>query len=215
MLYYFAKYASKIWVRVFFRKLYLSNHDSINDDKPIIFAVNHPTAFLDPVLIGALFKPIVHFIVRGDVFIGKVVRAILAGLKMYPIFRFRDGYSNLKNNQATMDLCYKMLNEGKNILILAEGQTKHEKRLRPIQKGTARMAFGAIEEYGELDILIIPVGVNYTDSNRFRSEVMIELGDTISIKDLMPVYRENPRKAIKQLTDAIEVGMRRTCDPYC
>ena len=209
MLYYITKYTSRIGFRVFFRKIYFSNRETIQNDKPIIFTVNHPTAFLDPVLVGTFLGPIVHFIVRGDVFNSNIVRAILASLKMYPIFRFRDGYSNLKNNQATMDLCYKILSEGKNILILAEGDTKHEKRLRSIQKGTARMAFGAIEEYGDMDILVVPIGVNYTDSTRFRSEVMIEVGESIPLSKYLPVYRENPRKAIKQLTDAVEVGMRK------
>ncbi len=209
MLYYIEKYLSKIGFRVFFRKIYFSNQESIQNDKPIIFVVNHPTAFLDPVLIAVFLGPIVHFIVRGDVFNSKFVRAILASLKMYPIFRFRDGFSNLKNNQATMDLCYKFLSQSKNILILAEGETKHEKRLRPIQKGAARMAFGAIEKYGDLDILVVPIGVNYTDSNRFRSEVMMEVGEAIPLKKMMPVYRENPRKAIKQLTDEISIGLRK------
>ncbi len=209
MLYYTVRFVSNIGVRVFFRKIYVSNLDLIQDDKPIIFAVNHPTAFLDPVLIEAFIKTTVHFIVRGDVFNNKIARAILTDLKMIPIFRFRDGYSNLKSNQGSMDFCYKTLSQRKNILILAEGETKHEKRLRPIQKGTARMAFGAIEKYGDLDVLVVPIGVNYTDSNRFRSEVMIEIGEAIHVKELVPLYREDPRKAIKQLTDAIEVGMRK------
>jgi 1-acyl-sn-glycerol-3-phosphate acyltransferase len=209
MLYYIAKYLSRIWSRVYFRKIYFTGQNSVKNDKPIIFAVNHPTAFLDPVLAAAFLDPIVHFIVRGDIFNSKTVRTILASLKMYPIFRFRDGYSNLKNNQATMDFCYKTLSEGKNLLVLAEGQTKHEKRLRPIQKGTARMAFGAIEKYGELDIVVMPLGVNYSDSHRYRSEVMMKLGEPIYLKDLMPVYKENPRKAVKQLTDSISDGLKK------
>ena len=108
-----------------------------------------------------------------------------------------------------MDFCYKLLLDGKNILILAEGQTKHEKRLRPIQKGTARMAFGAIEKFGVLDIAVVPVGVNYTDSHRFRSEVMMEMGAPIYLKELMSVYRENPRKAVKQLTDSIADSLKK------
>lgn len=209
MLYYVVKYLSRIGFRAFFRKIYFSNHETIQDDKPIIFAVNHPTAFLDPVLVGTFLGPIVHFIVRGDIFNSKIIRAILASLKMYPIFRFRDGYASLKNNQATMDFCYEILKRGDNILILVEGQTKHEKRLRPVQKGAARMAFETIEKFGELDILVIPVGVNYSDSHRFRSEVMIEIGETIPLKKFIQLYRENPRKAVNELTETISVELRK------
>ena len=209
MLYQIVKFLGWIGFRIFFRKIYYSNRNKIPKGKPLIFAVNHPTAFLDPVLAGTFIPPTVHFLVRGDIFENPVIRAILAQLKMYPIFRFRDGFSNLKNNQATMDFCYKKLNQGKHILILAEGLTKHEKRLRPIQKGTARLAFGAIEKYGELDIAVVPVGVNYTDSHRFRSEVMMEVGNPIFIKEMMPVYDENPRKAVKQVTDRIAKELKK------
>ena len=209
MLYYVTKFLGWFGFRVFFRKIYYTGRNKIPKGKPIIFAVNHPTAFIDPVISGTYINPTVHFIVRGDIFNSKIVRAILSSLKMYPIFRFRDGFSSLKNNHATMDFCYKLLKDGKNILILAEGQTKHEKRLRPIQKGTARMAFGAIEKYGELDIVVVPIGVNYTDSNQFRSEVMMKVGESLYLKDLMPVYHENPRKAVKQLTDSISDELKK------
>ena len=98
MLYFFVKYISQIGSRVFFRKIYFANEHKIPKDKTIIFTVNHPTAFLDPVLIGAFGKNIVHFIVRGDIFVGNFVLKILAGLKMYPIFRFRDGFTEMKKN---------------------------------------------------------------------------------------------------------------------
>jgi len=208
MLYYFAKYLSKLGLRINFRKIYFNYHAEVPKDKAIIFAANHPTAFLDPVLLGTCLSRPTHFIVRGDIFKGKLILAILNGLKMLPIFRFRDGYSNLKNNQATMDTVYKKLAEKACVLVLAEGETKHEKRLRPIQKGTARMAFGAMEAYGQEDILIIPVGVNYTDAHQFRSFIIGEIGKPIALKDYMSVYEENPRKAINQVTKQLEKDMR-------
>ncbi|MFT7606398.1 MAG: 1-acyl-sn-glycerol-3-phosphate acyltransferase, partial [Saprospiraceae bacterium] len=208
MLYFFAKYFCRIGLRVNFKKIFFHYQEEIPENKAIIFASNHPTAFLDPVMVGAFIKRPVHFIVRGDIFKGKFILAFLNGLKMLPIFRFRDGYSSLKNNQATLETVYEKLSQNRCVLILAEGETKHEKRLRPIQKGTARMAFGAIEAQGDLDILIIPVGVNYSDSDAYRSFVMTEFGKPIHLNDYKPVYQENPRKAIKQLTGRIEKEMR-------
>ena len=188
MLYYFVKFLSRIGFRIFFRKINIYYQEPLPKKKPIIFAVNHPTAFLDPVIVGTYIRPAVHFIVRGDVFNSKIIRAILAALKMYPIFRFRDGFSNLKNNQDTLDLMDEKLRQGKHILILAEGETKHEKRMRPIQKGAARMAFGAFEKHGDLDLQVVPVGVNYSDSNKFRSEVMVEFGKALPLKDYLNIH---------------------------
>lgn len=208
MIHFTAKKISQLGFRVNFKKIFLHYEQELPEDKAIIFAVNHPTAFIDPVILGTYLKRPTYFIVRGDIFKGKFVLAILNGLKMLPIFRFRDGYSNLKNNQGTMETVYKKLSEKKWIMVLAEGETKHEKRLRPIQKGTARMALGAIEKYGKMDLLIVPVGINYTDSHELRSYIMINVGKAIDIKEFMPAYDENPRKAVKQITDRIQVEMR-------
>lgn len=208
MFYYFVKFICKIGFRINFRKVYLHYQAELPKNKAIIFAANHPTAFLDPVMIGAYLDRPTYFIVRGDIFKGKFILAILNALKLLPIFRFRDGYSNLKNNQATMDTVYQKLSEQRCVLVLAEGQTKHEKRLRPIQKGTARMAFGAIEKHQLEEIYIVPIGVNYTDSHQFRSFMMTIVGKPIDLRDYIPMHQENPRKAIKQLTDRIETDMR-------
>ena len=208
MLYYFVKFFSKLGFRAFFRKIYFHNEPKISRGKSVLFAVNHPTAFIEPVLIPSLMVPVVYFIVRGDIFVGKFVLTVLKSLKMYPIFRFRDGFSSLKNNQSIMEMMYRFLRDGKNIFILAEGETKHEKRLRPIQKGGARMAFGAVEKYGKLDILVVPVGINYTDSDRFRSHVMVKFGEPVPLSNYWEAYEENPRKAVNQLTRDLQKWMQ-------
>lgn len=208
MLYYIAKYLARIFLRINFKKLFLHQEQAVPDNTAVIYTANHPTAFLDPVILGAFTERPTHFIVRGDIFKGKFVLAALRGLKMLPIFRFRDGYANLKNNQSTMETVYNKLAEKECVLVLAEGETKHEKRLRPIQKGTARMAFGTWENHGDLDVQIIPVGVNYTDSDQIRSQVMVEFGAPIHLSEYRETHQENPRKAIKQLTDRIQKEMR-------
>lgn len=208
MFYFFAKYLSQLGLRINFRKVFLHYHEAIPKDKAVIFASNHPTAFIDPVMLGSYLSRPTYFIVRGDIFKGKFILTILNALKMLPIFRFRDGYAKLKKNQATMDTVYKKLADNACVLVLAEGQTKHEKRLRPIQKGTARMAIGAMEAYGQKDILIVPVGVNYTDANQFRSFIMAEIGKPIELKEYLGAYEENPRKAVNQITKRLEQEMR-------
>jgi len=87
--------------------------------------------------------------------------------------------------------------------ILAEGHTVHEKRLRPLRKGTARIALAAQEKYPELDIQLIPVGVNYTYADRFRSELMIHFGDPIPVRDHLPAYKANAPGGMKEITEAL------------
>ena len=59
----------------------------------------------------------------------------------------------------------------KTILIFSEGNTRMQKKLAPLQKGLARLAFGAYAEKNVQDIQIVPVGVNYSNGKLFRSDV--------------------------------------------
>jgi len=208
IIYFILKHGVRIGLKVFFRKIFFSNQDLIPKKGPTIFALNHPTAFIDPMVLASIAQPSMHFMLRGDMFKSSFAKWFLNQIHAIPIFRFRDGFANLKNNTDTMQNVYKKLNEGGNIIILAEGNTKHEKKMRPIQKGAARMAFGAFEKFGRTDINIVPVGVNYTDSDVFRSDVMLDFGPAIEIEDYLDTYRENSRTAIKEVTEEVSKRMR-------
>ncbi|MFK7808521.1 MAG: 1-acyl-sn-glycerol-3-phosphate acyltransferase, partial [Saprospiraceae bacterium] len=127
-----------------------------------------------------------------------------------PIFRMKDGgYSKLKNNFSTLNKCFDAIKEGKTILIMAEGGCKQEKRLRPLRKGTARLAFGALDLHPDLDIQIVPVGVNYTYPDEFRSEIMLDFGHPIAVQHYVPQYQVHPQEAIKSITKELDKRLRK------
>lgn len=208
-LYKLIKPYTTLGVKTFFKKVYFHNDYHIPKDKPVLITCNHPTAFLDPVIMACMLKTPIHFMVRGDVFKKPFYRKILESLNMIPIFRFKDGFSNLKNNQDSLDKVSDLLAANQHVLIFAEGGCTQEKRLRPIQKGTARMAFGAIEKHGDLDIYIVPAGVNYSLRSQVRDTVKFEFGAPIRLADYKAMYAENTNKAIKALTEDIETRMRK------
>ena len=178
MLYPLVRPLATIAIWAFYRKIYLSNAHRIPKEGPVILAANHPTAFMEPCILACFQDRPLHFLVRGDLFKKNIFASLLRSLNMLPVYRIQDGgYSNLKNNFSTFEDCFRALKDGKAIMILAEGRTIHEKKLRPIRKGTARIAFGALDKYGEMDLPIIPVGVNYTYADQPRSEVMIDFGE--------------------------------------
>lgn len=128
---------------------------------------------------------------------------------MVPIYRLREeGYDQFKKNDETFRFCYDALHEGKTVVILPEGSTKHEKRLRPIRKGLARIAFGTYEKYGDLDLQIVPIGVNYTEADKFRSVAMFDVGHPIPLRDYYEAHSENPNKAIRQVTAKVKEGLQ-------
>lgn len=193
-----------------FRRIYFSNAQVIPKDKPVILAANHPSAFMEPCILAVLLPRPLHFLVRGDFFAKPLFDKILRSLHMLPIFRMKDGgYKKLKDNFSTFDKCFTTLKDGKVIMILAEGTTVHEKRLRPLQKGTARLAFGTLEKYPDLDIQIIPVGVNYTNADQFRSHAMIEFGQPIAAQDYLAVYQKDANEATRQLMTKLRSQLKK------
>jgi len=207
LIYSFVRPIAAYALKIFFRKIYFTNRDRIPKGKPLILAINHPTAFIEPCIL-ACFLPIkLYFLVRGDLFKKPVFRKILNVLHMVPIFRKQEGLDQLKKNDATFDFCYEALKDYKTVVILPEGRTIQEKRLRPIRKGLARIAFGTYEKYGDIDLHIVPIGVNFTHADKFRSVAMFDVGEPIRLKDYYDQYQENPQRAIRKLTTEVKEGL--------
>lgn len=205
MLYSFVRPLAALALKVFFKKIYLSNLHRIPKDKPILLAANHPSAFLEPCILACFLDRPIYFLVRGDIFVKPFYIKILRALNMVPVYRLKDGgYQNLKNNYATFQYCYAALKENKTIMILAEGRTIHEKRLRPLQKGTARIVFGAYDSFPDMEeVHVIPVGVNYTYADQPRSEAMIDFGEPIASRKYWKTGETNASQAISDLTEEL------------
>lgn len=193
-----------IALKIYFRKIYFTNRDRIPMDKPLIMAINHPSAFIEPCICACYQARRLYFLVRGNLFKKPIFKAMLNALHMVPIFRASEGFGNLGKNDDTFRFCYQALNEKKTIVILPEGKTIQEKRLRPIKKGIARIAFGTYEEYGDIDLEIVCIGVNFSRANEFRSFAMLDVSEPMKLRDYLELHKENPRKAITQLTEDVK-----------
>jgi len=200
---------AKITIGAYFRKLHISNAERIPVRGPLIVACNHPNSFTEACVLATYQSRTLHFLVRGDVFRQPVIAWFLKQTNQIPIYRFRDGFSGLKKNENTFSACYEKLANGAAIVIFAEASSVFEKRLRPIQKGTARLAFGAWEKKQiKEELHILPVGINYTHGDRFRSELMLNFGEPLRLSDYRDSYLENAQHAINNLTADLEMAMK-------
>ncbi|MEQ8703314.1 MAG: 1-acyl-sn-glycerol-3-phosphate acyltransferase [Phaeodactylibacter sp.] len=208
MLYSFVRPIARLGLKAFYRKIYVSNAERMPRDKPVFLASNHPTAFIEPCLMACFLDRPLFFLVRGNLFQKKIFDQLLRSLNMLPIYRRKDGgYSKVKNNYETFQSVFKALHDDRTVMILIEGSTIQVKRLRPLKKGTARMAFGAIEAYDLEEVYIVPGGVNFTYAERPRSEVMIEIGEPVKARDYLEEYVHNPNRAIMELTNAVKPAL--------
>lgn len=210
MLYNLFRPLAGIALKIFLRKITITNMERVPSGCPVILAVNHPTAFMEPCVLACTLDRPLYFLVRGDVFAKPFYAAILKAFHMLPMFRLKDrGYKFVKENFQTLDACFDALHDNKTIMILAEGTTKAEKRLRPIKKGTARLAFGALDKYPDMEeVYVVPVGVNFDYMDRFRAEVMIDFGDPIKTRDYYEMYRSNSSEGTDRFTEELSGRMR-------
>ena len=141
---------------------------------------------------------------RGDFFKNPIAAKLLRGVHIIPVFRLRDGgFSGLRNNYESFGKAFQVLAQKKTLMILAEGRCIHEKRLRPIRKGTARIALGALDTTELDEVYIVPVGVNFTYADRLRSDVLINCGKPIKASVYLKDYQENATPAINELTEEL------------
>lgn len=210
MLYRLTKPFAKIAFQVYFRKLYLSHLENVPVDKPVILATNHPTAFIEPCIMACWMPKPLSFLARGDLYIeNPFIRKLYDWYHLIPVFRIVDaGYSNVKNNYESFERCLDALSKKHMVMILAEGRVRHEKRLRPVVKGTARIVFSMLEKYGDQDVQVIPVGVTYSNPDDFRSIAMLDFGAPIAATEYTERYRENPAKAITDFTQELAIRIR-------
>ena len=159
-------------------------------------------------LLMATHFPIdLNFLVRGDMFENPFMNWFLRSTHQIPIFRFVDGFSKMKENSNSLSEVTQKISEGNTILIFAEGSTLAAYKCRPIQRGTAKIAFKTFEEFPNTEIEILPVGINMSSFTDAGGEVILNVGEPFSAKP----YFENfdPKvKGIKSLTEDIEKGMK-------
>ncbi len=211
MLYAFVRPLAKIGISIFFRRIYLTQTENIPENKPVILACNHPTAFLEPCILACFLDRPLYYLVRGDYFNKPMYNFLLRALHMLPVYRRHDGdYSKLKDNFATLEASFDILKKKKTLMIFPEGRTLMEYRLRSLHKGIGRIVMGTFEKYpGIEELYIVPVGVNYTDPFRFRSDVMIEFGEPIKARTYWEKYREHPNAGVMKVLEDLSPAMKK------
>lgn len=192
----------------FFRKVKVEGLENIPKDTPIIIAPNHQNALIDALLAVCFLPPLIHFLTRSDVF-NKWTNPLLSWMKMMPIYRIRDGYSKLSQNDAVFEACREIFKKSKSVLIFPEGNHGEHHFLRPLTKGTSRLAFQS-QEHLEQALKVVPIGINYFSHRNPRSTVLIAVGKPIEVNEYLAEYRENNPKGLMSLRDRISEGMKET-----
>ena len=201
----------KIWlqlctffVKTFYKKVEISGAEKLSHNKPVILCANHSNALADAVLLQYSSSQLIHPLARSGLFKNPFLNIILSVWKAVPVYRRQDSENGLVNNDQMFSKVYEMLADKQIIMIFPEGQSHSDPKLRKIKTGISRIILGYKDKYGQFPE-VIPVGLNFTQTTRFRSNVFIKFGDSLEFDENMQADNE---VHIKQLTEIVMKSMR-------
>lgn len=204
-LYSILKQLLKFATRLYFVEVSSVNQDKVPKTGPVILAANHPSSILDSVILATELPRPVHYLAKSELFKSRVLAALYRGVGAIPIERGQQP----EQHEQTFKHLYELFERGRCVGIFPEGRNSPTMQVAKLRTGTARIAFGAEERNRwQLGLTIVPVGLNFESRELFLSAVQLRYGDPIRVTDYRSAYQEDPKVAIRALTDAMEQSLR-------
>jgi len=201
----------KTYIRIalffFFKKIRIYNQENIPKKGAVLIVSNHKNALLDPLIIATKMKRNTHFLARASAFKIKAVGWFLSTLNIIPIFRIRDGKDTITKNEEIFNKCSDVLNKQNTLLIFPEGTHFIKRSVQPLKKGFARIAFGTLEKYPDLQIHILPIGINYTEQTLFGESVSVYYGKPFLANDFF--NKNDLNSSIDNLKDEVSEKLKK------
>jgi len=204
LLYRILFFPARIAIHFYCRKIIVNNKEMLAEGGPLLIASNHPNSFLDAIIVSTLFKSPVYSLARGDAFNRKIAAKLLKSCNMLPVYRKSEGAGNLGINYDTFNECEKLFRQNKIVLIFSEGGCINEWKLRPLKKGTARLAINAWQK--NIPLKVLPLGINYSSFKFYGKNVVLNFGNFISKKNIQ--FAPNDGKTINNFNEKLQSQLK-------
>ena len=202
-------------IKLFFNQISIQNKQIVPNTSPIIFVANHPNFFMDPLIIGSYCPRQLYFFAKSTLFNSPLKKRILTRLNLVPVYRKIDDKENMGGNVNSFNKGYKILENNGAFLIFPEGISVGKRVLGKIKTGAARIGLEAeLKNDFALNIVIIPIGLSYSDQVRFRSNIMIRFGSPIELSKFEKEYKRNEVETVKKVTLIIEKSLNNLTNYY-
>jgi 1-acyl-sn-glycerol-3-phosphate acyltransferase len=192
----------RLIAKIFFRRIEIAGLERVPQAVPVIFAVNHPNALIDPLFLLSFTPRHVSFLAKAPLFGMPLIGWFARALDAIPVYRRQDNAATASNRE-TFARARSLLERGGAIAMFPEGTSHSDPRLRELKTGAARIALGA-----SIRVSIVPTGLYYTAKQTFRSSALMFFGTPINV-DPQPVDENGePRpESVDALTSRIESSL--------
>ena len=206
ILYNFIKSTVGIHIRKSYRHYKVVGKENIPENAACIFAANHTNTLMDALVLISSSKEKKVFIARGDIFKKPMIAKIMHFCRILPIYRIRDGFKNVKdNNSEIIDKAVDVVHDNVKLFLYPEAAHRTKHSLRQLSKGIFHIALQANQQFGhDRPIYIIPTGIEYGDYFRYRSSVLINFGKAINVTEFVNQHKgENDAVIMNGLRDLL------------
>ena len=205
MLYSLLKQYARFAIKIYCTKIIVNKPEVLKLKGPLLFASNHPNSFLDGMILTTLMDQPLYSLARGDAFKKNWLNKFLRRLKLLPVYRTSEGIENLEHNYTTFDECRQTFKRNGMVLIFSEGKCENEWHLRPLRKGTARLAVTSWKQ--DIPLKVYPTAFNYSSFRKFGKEVHLFFGDPIDRS--MVLRNDSDGKSLLAFNDQLNEQLKK------
>ncbi|KII92721.1 hypothetical protein PLICRDRAFT_696028 [Plicaturopsis crispa FD-325 SS-3] len=198
----------------FFTEVHIIGGENVPRDGPLIVTATHHNMMLDPAVLSSAFphKRILHYWSKASLFANPLVAHILYSSGNIPVDR------KSKDRQGLFKGTFDALSKGFAVALFPEGTSYTEPRIMQVKDGAAWAALEYTkwarenpDKVSQREVSIVPAAIVYTEKSKYRSDVIMEFGQPISMDAYIEQFLSDeegaPRAAVKRLTRAIEVEL--------
>ena len=185
-------------VRKAFRRYKVVGYDKIPQNAACIFGANHTNTLMDALVLLCMNHEKKVFIARGDIFKKPTIAKIMFFLRILPIYRIRDGFKSVKDNNAEIiDKAADVVHDGVKLFLYPEAAHRTKHSLRQLSKGIFHIALKANNDFGhEKPVYLVPTGIEYGDYFRYRSTALITFGEPINVTEYVNNHKDENEAVI-------------------
>ncbi len=206
-----------ITLRIFFSEITVIGVERIANlprTGSFVLVANHANALIDPALLLALSPRPLRFLAKSTLWSVPLIRTLLAAAHAIPVYRKMDAGVDTAQNDQTFAHCTRALVQGEAIALFPEGITHSEPSLQPLKTGAARIVMDAEDANFGLLVPILPVGLIFDAKDRFRSRVLVVIGNPLSSQTARRAHPGDARAAVRDFTQEIDTELRRVTLNY-
>ena len=194
--------------RCHYASVTIRGQERLPQDGGYIIAPCHQNAMMEPLLILLLTRRPIYHICRGDIFENPSLARIFEFLKIFPIYRRRDGLKTLSRNEATFQRSRQVLVDGYPLSIMPEGQHNNRHQLLPLVKGVFRIALQTQRQMGDTPLYIVPLGIDLDYYERPYSHAVLNIGEPIDIRQYMAAAETDEPTTLNVMRDQLTVSLK-------